>query len=189
MTDRILAFSTGRPPSISEDLIEIPLPTDEDFIPNPAGRAEIPGPVPFQYWVRLMVLCGRIAGILNGRRGRVRTLVATAADGGEGLSGLQSQLVTFYDDLPPGMRWDPKNFRVQEERGHGGTYLSLHLWANAVMALVYHPELLTSPSGMDTPLSQNMDRSIELSSDSSKIISECLVYADLFSSQSYVSHS
>ncbi|KAF8905916.1 hypothetical protein CPB85DRAFT_1376742 [Mucidula mucida] len=171
VTDRILAFSTGRPPSISEDLIEIPLPTDEDFIPNPAGRAEIPGPVPFQYWVRLMVLCGRIAGILNGRRG----------------AGLQSQLVTFYDDLPPGMRWDPKNFRVQEERGHGGTYLSLHLWANAVMALVYHPELLMSPSGMDTPLSQSMDRSIELSSDSSKIISECLVYADLFSSQSYLS--
>ncbi|KAF9039626.1 hypothetical protein BDZ89DRAFT_1010178 [Hymenopellis radicata] len=186
VTDRILAFSTGRPPSISEDMIEIPLPTDDDFFPDPAGRAEMPGAVPFQYWVRLMVLCGRIAGVLNGRRGRVRTLVATAADGGGGLGGLQSQLVAFYADLPPGMKWGVENFRVQEGRGHGGTYLTLHLWANAVMALIYHPELLTSPSGIETPLSQNMEVSIKLSLSSSRTISECLVYADLFSSQSYL---
>lgn len=146
----------------------------------------MPAEVPFQYWVRLMVLCGRIAGVLNGRRGRIRTLVASAVDGGGGLGGLQSQLVAFYADLPPAMKWGVDNFRVQEGRGHGGTYLTLHLWANAVMALVYHPELLSSPSGMETPLSQNMDRSIKLSLSSSRTISECLVFADLFSSQSYV---
>lgn len=167
-------------------MIEIPLPTNDDFIPHPAGRLDPPGEVPFPYWVRLMVLCGRIAGLLNGRRGRVRTLVASASDIGSGLSGLQSQLVSFYADLPSGMGWSVDNFRVQESRGCGGTYLALHLWANAVMALVYHPELLSNPSGTETPMSQNMDRSIKLSLSSSRTISECMVFADLFSQQSYV---
>ncbi|KAK0218768.1 hypothetical protein IW262DRAFT_1054734 [Armillaria fumosa] len=55
------------------------------------------------------------------------------------------------------------------------------------MTLMYHPELLTSPSGMEAPLSQNMDRSIKLSMSSARTISECLVFADLFASQSYSS--
>ncbi|KAG7442224.1 uncharacterized protein BT62DRAFT_974006 [Guyanagaster necrorhizus] len=192
ITDRILAFSTGRPPSISEEIIEIPLPTDEDFFPDPASRTGDPPekmqPSPFQHWVRLMVLCGRIANVLNGRRGRLRTLVGPSEPSVDLLSGLQGQLVQFYADLPEEMKWSVENFRRQEARNHGGTFLALHLWANAVMTLVYHPELLTSPSGMETPLSQNMDRSIKLSMSSARTISECLVFADLFASQSYLSN-
>ncbi|KAK0447392.1 fungal-specific transcription factor domain-containing protein [Desarmillaria tabescens] len=191
ITDRILAFSTGRPPSISEEIIEIPLPTDEDFFPDPASCMGDPHeeiqPIPFQHWVRLMVLCGRIANVLNGRRGRLRTLVGPSEPSVDLLSGLQGQLVQFYADLPGEMKWSVENFRKQEARNHGGPYLTLHLWANAVMTLVYHPELLTSPSGMETPLSQNMDRSIKLSMSSARTISECLVFADLFASQSYLS--
>ncbi|KAL0572139.1 hypothetical protein V5O48_009817 [Marasmius crinis-equi] len=193
ITDRILAFSTGRPPSISEEIIEIPLPTDEDFFPDPARTndptaiAEEVEPVPFQHLVRLLVLCGRIANVLNGRRGRTRTLVGPgAANGSEVLSGLQEQLVQFYAELPEEMKWSVEAFKRQEARGHGGTYLTLHLWANAVMALVYHPGLLSSPSGTETPLSQTMDRSIKLALASSRTISECLVFADLFASQSYL---
>ncbi|KAK7036707.1 hypothetical protein VNI00_011372 [Paramarasmius palmivorus] len=193
ITDRILAFSTGRPPSISEEIIEIPLPTDEDFFPDPArtndptALGEDVQPVPFQHLVRLLVLCGRIASVLNGRRGRVRTLIGPGAGTGtEVLSGLQAQLVQFYAELPEEMKWSVEAFKRQEARGHGGTYLTLHLWANAVMALVYHPELLSSPSGTETPLTQTMDRSIKLALASSRTISECLVFADLFASQSYL---
>ncbi|KIY72773.1 hypothetical protein CYLTODRAFT_366911 [Cylindrobasidium torrendii FP15055 ss-10] len=188
ITDRILSFVTGRPPSIPEEMIEIPLPSNEDWIPHPTGQAYQPGEVPFAYWARLMVLCGRIASLLNGRRGRVRTLVTAAFDTGAGLSSLQKQLVTFYAELPSSMKWSIENFRTQEAKGSGGTYLALHLWANAVLALVYHPELLASPSGAQTPLSQNMDRSPKLSLSSSRTISECLVLADLFSQQSYLSN-
>ncbi|KAJ7675429.1 fungal-specific transcription factor domain-containing protein [Mycena rosella] len=193
MTDRILAFSNGRPPSISEEIIEIPLPCDEDFVPDPArtndpaAANEQPQPTPFVHLVRLMVLCGRIASVLNGRRGRLRTLVGPTTSSPEVLRGLQTQLVQFYADLPEPMKWSVEAFKHQEARGYGGSFLTLHLWANGIMALVYHTELLTSPSGTETPLSQNMDRSIKLSIASSRTISECLVFGDLFASHSYLS--
>lgn len=151
-----------------------------------------------------MVLIGRISSALNGQRGRSRTLVGTAEMGPEVLGGLQTQLVQFYASLPESMKWSVENFKHQEARGHGvsgmskrrrvsshfrsqGSFLTLHLWTNAVMALVYHPELTTSPSGTQTPLVQSMHRSMKLSLSSSRNISECLVFADLFSSKAYVS--
>ncbi|KAJ7736742.1 fungal-specific transcription factor domain-containing protein [Mycena maculata] len=193
ITDRILAFSNGRPPSISEEIIEIPLPCDEDFVPDPArsndpaAANEQPQPTPFVYLVRLMVLCGRIANVLNGRRGRLRTLVGPSVTSPDVLRGLQTQLVQFYAELPDSMKWSVEAFKHQEARGYGGSFLTLHLWANGIMALVYHTELLTSPSGTETPLSRNMDRSIKLSIASSRTISECLVFGDLFASHSYLS--
>ncbi|THU79795.1 hypothetical protein K435DRAFT_810413 [Dendrothele bispora CBS 962.96] len=191
ITDRIIAFSTGRPVSISEEIIEIPLPSDQDLTPDPA---EMPPTV------RLMVLCGRIANVLNGRRGRTRTLVgpyqgfsagvaADASGNGAGvdvLAELQTQLVQYYADLPEEMKWTVDAFRCQEARGHGGVFLTLHLWANAVLALVYHPDLLTNPNGTETPMTSRMDRSLKLSLASSRLINECLVFADLFASQSYL---
>ncbi|KAJ6618004.1 fungal-specific transcription factor domain-containing protein [Mycena sp. CBHHK59/15] len=193
VTDRILAFSTGRPPSLSEEIIEIPLPSDEDFIPDPArtndpaAAQEPPQPTPFVHLVRLMVLCGRIASVLNGRRGRLRTLVGSTNMNPDVLRGLQSQLVQLYADLPDPLQWSVEAFKHQEARGYGSSFLTLHLWANGIMALVYHTELLVSPSGTETPLSRNMDRSIKLSIASSRTISECLVFGDLFASQSYLS--
>lgn len=68
-------------------------------------------------------------------------------------------------------------------------FLALHLWANAVLALVYHPELLKSPSGVETPLSQSMSRSIKLALVSSRQISECMVFADLVAESAYVSRA
>ncbi|KAL1743827.1 fungal-specific transcription factor domain-containing protein [Schizophyllum fasciatum] len=191
ITDRIVSFSTGRPVSISEEIIEIPLPTDEDMHPDsarttdPAAHQEPVQPTPFPYLVRLMVLCGRIANALNGRRGRSRTLVGPTTNPGL-LGDLQGQLVQFYEELPAGMKWSVEAFQHQEARGHGGVFLTLHLWANAVLALVYHPELLSNTSGVETPMSSNMDKSVKLALGCSRTISECLVFADLFASQSYL---
>lgn len=67
-----------------------------------------------------------------------------------------------------------------------GTFIMLHTWANAVMALTYHPELTSSHSGVETPLTQNIDRSIRLSLSCSRAVSECMIYADLFQTTSYV---
>lgn len=123
--DRILAFSTGRPVSISEDIIEIPLPSDEDLTPDPArtnepaAHQEPVQPNTFAHLVRLMVLCGRIGNVLNGRRGRARTLVAGHQDEAGVLQNLQTQLVQFYAELPSGMKWSVDAFRHQESRGHG----------------------------------------------------------------------
>ncbi len=66
-----------------------------------------------------MVLCGRIANVLNGRRGRLRTLVGPSEPSFDLLSGLQGQLVQFYADLPEEMKWSVENFRKQEARNHG----------------------------------------------------------------------
>lgn len=203
--EMLIGTRTGRPASIPEDIIEIPLPTDEDFFPDPSRNmldapAEAVEPVPFVHLVKLMIICGRISNVLNGRRGRARTLVATNEPLPELLAELQTRLVQFYSNLPDAMRWSVDNFKHQHARGHGvrslfptvrltlqGTFLSLHLWANAVLALVYHPELLKSPSGTETPLNRSMNRSVKLSLASSRQICECMVFADLVASSSYVS--
>ncbi|WRT70729.1 uncharacterized protein IL334_007727 [Kwoniella shivajii] len=192
ITDRIIAFATGRPASIPEDIIEIPLPTDEDFFPDPARnlpdspQEEIES-IPFVQLVKLMIICGRISNVLNGRRGRIRTLVNTTEPLPELLADLQLRLVQFYSTLPESLRWSAENFKHQHNRGHGGAFLAIHLWANAVLALVYHPDLLKSPSGIETPLNKSMDRNIRLSLASSRQICECMVFADLVDSTSYTS--
>ncbi|OCF33674.1 pathway-specific nitrogen regulator [Kwoniella heveanensis BCC8398] len=192
ITDRVVAFATGRPASIPEDIVEIPLPSDEDFFPDPARNLpEYPHeeiePVPFVQLVKLMIIVGRISNVLNGRRGRARTLVSTSEPLPELLAELQVRLVQFYSTLPEPLRWSADNFKHQHDRGHGGTYLALHLWANAVLALIYHPELLKSPSGIETPLNKSMNRNVQLSLASSRQICECMVFADLVDATSYTS--
>lgn len=73
-----------------------------------------------------------------------------------------------------------------EQRGHGGLFLTLHLWANAVLTLTYHPELMTHTSGAETPVRASFMRSNKLSLASARLTTECLVYADLCSSNAYV---
>nr|XP_019007903.1 pathway-specific nitrogen regulator [Kwoniella pini CBS 10737]OCF46684.1 pathway-specific nitrogen regulator [Kwoniella pini CBS 10737] len=192
ITDRIVAFATGRPASIPEDIIEIPLPIDEDFFPDPSrnlpeSKEEEIEPIPFVQLVKLMIICGRISNVLNGRRGRSRTLVNSTEPLPELLADLQLRLVQFYSNLPESLKWSAENFKHQHLRGHSGTFLTLHLWANAVLALIYHPDLLKSPSGIETPLNKSMDRNVKLSLASSRQICECMVFADLVDSTSYTS--
>ena len=66
-----------------------------------------------------MVLCGRIANVLNGRRGRACTLVAPSEPNYELLNTLQTQLVQYYSGLPDPMKWSVEAFKHQEGRGHG----------------------------------------------------------------------
>ncbi|KAG6853266.1 hypothetical protein C0991_005591 [Blastosporella zonata] len=192
VTDRMLAFSTGQLPTIPEEIIEIPLPTDEDFVPDPARPGpgdpeELPQPTPFVHMVRLMVLCGRISTVLAGCRGEPRTLLPR--NGEESLAklkGLQEELVQFYAELLDAMKWSVDAFKHQEARGHGDSFLTLHLWANSVLAVSFHPELQERPDGNFSPITQKVERSAKLSLSSSRIIAECLVFADLFASHSYL---
>lgn len=66
-------------------------------------------------------------------------------------------------------------------------FLALHLWAHAVLALTYHPTLLQSPSGNETPLNQSITRDMQLALVSSRQINECMVFADLVNRSAYVS--
>lgn len=93
---------------------------DADYFPDPArdlseaAAAEPVEPVPFAMLTRLMVQVGRISNVLNGRRGRKRTLV-NANDPPPGLlAELQNQLVELYTNMPASMRWSVDNFKHQE---------------------------------------------------------------------------
>ncbi|KAG5351648.1 hypothetical protein C0989_005420 [Termitomyces sp. Mn162] len=188
--DRILAFKTGRPPTIPEEIIEIPLPTDEDFVAGSARAdiedEELPQPTPFVYMVRLMVLCGRITTVLAGCRGEMRTLLPhVGKDYPAKLKELQAELVQFYAQLSDVMKWSVDAFKNQEARGHGDSFLTLHLWANTVLAVSFHPELQERSEGNLSPITQNVERSMKASLRSSRIIAECLVFADLLASHSY----
>ncbi|KAG6815881.1 hypothetical protein H0H87_010523 [Tephrocybe sp. NHM501043] len=192
VTDRMLAFSTGRLPTIPEEIIEIPLPNDEDFVPDsaragPGDPDELPQPTPFVHMVRLMVLCGQITTVLAGCRGEPRTfLPRNGEDSLAKLRGLQEELVQFYAGLPDAMKWSVDAFKHQEARGHGDSFLTLHLWANSILAVSFHPELQERPEGNFSPVTQNIERSTKLSLSSSRVIAECLVFADLFASHSYL---
>jgi hypothetical protein len=70
-----------------------------------------------------------------------------------------------------------------------GPALTPNSIANAVLALLYHPALLTPPNGADTPMSQGMQRSIKLSLTCARTICECMVLADWGSPISFVRHS
>ncbi|KAF5335620.1 hypothetical protein D9758_014788 [Tetrapyrgos nigripes] len=220
ITDRIVAFSTGRPVSISEEIIEIPLHTTDFFFfspfsrlipdtPSATKRLRLPREIDGLMWkiwenqdlgwsIPRVRRCPRWEWAW-GSRGREVNGTGTTGDGAAATGGtaamsrgidilaeLQAQLVQYYAELPEAMRWTVDAFRCQEARGHGGVFLTLHLWANAVLALVYHPKLLINPSGTETPMTSGMDRSLKLSLASSRLISECLVFADLFASQSYL---
>ncbi|ORX41220.1 fungal-specific transcription factor domain-domain-containing protein [Kockovaella imperatae] len=198
MTDRIISFVTGRAASIADDVVEIPLPEDDYMFPDPARNtseyletnpsAILSEPAPYVQFVKLMVICGRISDLLNGRRGRSRTLVNKVENLVERLGQLQVELVHFISALPPTLQWLADNFRHHASKSHGGIYLALHLWANAVVAFVYHPELLQSPHGAETPLTQNMARNRSLSLASSRQICECMVFADLVEHATYTSN-
>ena len=213
ITDRVIAFVTGRPVSIPDEIVETPLPEDSYLYPDPArntseylqgdSMANVVEPAPFVQLVKLMVICGRISDLLNGRRGRPRTLVNKVENLTERLAQLQVELVSFISALPPTLQWSAENFRHHADRGRGvsssmihcgsiadhtsqGIYLTLHLWANAVVAFVYHPELLKSPSGQETPLSRDMARNMSLAVASSRQICECMIFADLVKHATYV---
>ncbi|KIY64083.1 hypothetical protein CYLTODRAFT_425553 [Cylindrobasidium torrendii FP15055 ss-10] len=182
LTDRILAFGTGRPVSIHEEFVEIPLPTAQDILEP--GEYPPTTPSPFPSVVKLFSVAGRISNILNESRGALRTLVQPAAYNPEILELLQARLVQFLSSLPQDLVWSVDNFRAQSAIHQGGMFLFLHLWANAVIALIHHPNLGHSQGG-ETPISSSLHRSIKLSLASSRQIADCLVFADLFDAASY----
>ncbi|GHJ88959.1 hypothetical protein NliqN6_5361 [Naganishia liquefaciens] len=187
--DRLLSLSTGRLCTIRDDMVELPLPTDKDMIPAPlpAGLAPISKPEPFVALVKLMVIAGRISDLLNGNRGAAKILGAPMErDLPKRMQTLQTELVQFYNDLPENLIWSTTNFKFWVSEHKGGVFLALHCTANAILALLYHPALLTSPNGADTPMSQGMQRSIKLSLTCSRAIAEFIVFADLGSPISFI---
>ncbi|KAF8891156.1 fungal-specific transcription factor domain-containing protein [Mucidula mucida] len=157
--DRVLAFGTGRSVTIAEDLIELPLPTDSDLADSSSASPNLLAP--FVQVIRLFALAGRIADIMNGSRGCPRTLVTKpVVHSPETLQSLENQLVAFLEQLPAELHWSVENFRVQSTVHQGGIFLFLHLWANAVLALIHHPNLGRNNSGTDTPLSASVNRII-----------------------------
>ncbi|KAG7451756.1 uncharacterized protein BT62DRAFT_990214 [Guyanagaster necrorhizus] len=182
--DRVLSFGTGRSVTINENIIEIPLPTESDFIPHSSSAPPVLSP--FVRIIRLFALAGRIADVMNGSRGCPRTSVSNpVVHSLESLQELQDQLVEFLGTLPPGLSWSVDNFRAQSAQHQGGSFLFLHLWANAVLALIHHPNLGHSPSGQETPISSGVKRSTKISLASSRQIAECLVFADVLDAPSY----
>lgn len=138
ITDRVLSFAYGRPSSISEEIIEIPLPSyvafasrrsimllmrllsDADLFPDPArtlskeATEEPVEAVPFTMLTKLMVQVGRISNVLNGRRGRKRTLVNANEPPPRLLAELQNQLVELYTNMPSSLRWSVDAFKHHE---------------------------------------------------------------------------
>ena len=124
VVDRLVAFATGRLTAIPEEIVEIALPDDMDFYPDPSDDMKESTlqvePVPFAFLVRLMVICGRLANTLNGRRGRPTTLLnqsemPLAAQ----LKQLQGELSIFLLELPANLGWSIENLRTHHTRNHG----------------------------------------------------------------------
>lgn len=126
VTDRIIAIGTGRRTTIPEHVIQIPLPEDEDMYPDPAKDtvendldALIVQPAPFVYFVRLMIICGRISDALNRR-----SVTLTVADNAivtphSRLHEHQMALLQFVANLPLTLQWSSEALAYHIQRGHG----------------------------------------------------------------------
>uniref|UniRef100_A0A0W0FF04 Zn(2)-C6 fungal-type domain-containing protein n=1 Tax=Moniliophthora roreri TaxID=221103 RepID=A0A0W0FF04_MONRR len=186
--DRILAFGTGRRVTISAESVEIPLPTEDDMIPTSPALSLDQTMVlsPFVSIVKLFALAGQIANCMNNNYNAPKPLVSEDKGNSEDLHSLHNQLVVLIAGLPEQLTWSVENFRAQAARKQGGTYLFLHLWCNAILALIHHPNLgRDHPSGFATPHTAGLKRSIKLSLASSRQVADCLVFADLFDARSY----
>ncbi|EEB92363.1 hypothetical protein MPER_09141, partial [Moniliophthora perniciosa FA553] len=123
---------------------------------------------------------------MNNNYNAPKPLVSEDKGSSENLHSLHNQLVELIAGLPEQLTWSVENFRAQAAKKQGGTYLFLHLWCNAVLALIHHPNLgRDHPSGFTTPHTAGLKRSIKLSLASSRQIADCLVFADLFDARSY----
>ncbi|KAL0071054.1 hypothetical protein AAF712_001612 [Marasmius tenuissimus] len=181
--DRILAFGTGRAVTIPCDSVEVSALDEMDL----AGRTPSSNPAtpqvlsPYVQIVKLFVLAGHIANCMNNNN--PTTLMRSERPvGGETLESLHHRLVEFVAQLPPSLTWSVDNFRAQAAHHRGGSFLFLHLWANAILALLHHPELGRDHTRTPPP---ELRRSIKLALSSSRQIVDCLVFADLFDDRSY----
>ena len=68
-----------------------------------------------------------------------------------------------------------------------GVYLAVHLWANAVLAMVFNPRLMKQRTGTETPAGAAFIRDLSLSSNAAKQVCEQVTSAKLISAAAYVS--
>ncbi|TIC36372.1 hypothetical protein E3Q08_04330 [Wallemia mellicola] len=181
--DRVLAFGTGRPSSMSED-VEISLPEPPHQPPLPAFIPFAPPnhiPWCFPAAVRIIILVGRISDSLNRRDALRRRNSNDTQDvevqNNERRQLLENQLKEFYADLPQELNWSVENLKMHAANGQGGLYLFIHVWYNAVLAFVHQHQTPGTVVTKDT---------FKISLSSAQMISEYLVFADLFTNQSYL---
>ncbi|TIB34834.1 hypothetical protein E3P86_02773 [Wallemia ichthyophaga] len=181
--DRVLSFGTGRPSSMSEN-VEITLPESSHQPPLPAFVPFAPPnqiPWCFPVAVKMIILVGRISDTLNCRdvlrRRRSNDTQDVEAQNNDRRHFLEAQLREFYTNLPSDIKWSVENLKLHAANGQGGLYLFIHLWYNAVLAFVDQHQ---------TPGSNVTEASLKSSLNSAQMISECLVFADLFTNQSYL---
>lgn len=86
--------------------------------------------MPFTMLTRLMVQVGRISNVLNGRRGRKRTLVNANEPPPRLLADLQTQLVELYTNMPPSLRWSVDAFKHHDSVGHKTVSFSISCTAD-----------------------------------------------------------
>ncbi|KAF9258267.1 hypothetical protein L218DRAFT_934964 [Marasmius fiardii PR-910] len=192
ISDRILAFGTGRPVTIPSESIEISPLNEIDLagVASPPsnlnpGSPELPSP--YIYVVKLFDLAGHIANCMNRSTSPMKISVGTDC-----LQSLHDQFLSFIDELPECLAWSVDNFRAQAAWNRGASFLFLHLWANAILALIHRPDLGRQEGPSDTGFenstttsSPGIKRSTDLSLVLSRQIVDCMIIADLFDERSF----
>ncbi len=80
------------------------------------------------------------------------------------LSELQSQMVNFYQSLPPSLVFNIRNFRRFSNHDQAATFLLMHLMFHSVIILLQRPALLRgSTPNLALPLGSNIDLSRSVS--------------------------
>lgn len=80
------------------------------------------------------------------------------------LSELQSQMVNFYQSLPPSLVFNIRNFRRFSNHDQAATFLLMHLIFHSVIILLQRPGLLRgSTPNLALTLAGNVDLSRSVS--------------------------
>ena len=167
--DRVISSSTGRPVSLRDKDIQVPLPPLDGTNPSTAR------PLPFPPLIRIIHLYGRITDVLfdDGT-------FSPSTD----LTRLETELTDLYHGLPVALHFNAVSFQEHSETHQGPSFVLLHLWFHALVVLLHQPDLLqNSKSHVDQLFSNSRD----LSMSSAKSIADILAFAEVMDARSFTS--
>ncbi|KAF8335379.1 fungal-specific transcription factor domain-containing protein [Cantharellus anzutake] len=155
LIDRINSWGTGRPIAIPDNQFDTALPSCDPSVGEHFTRAP-PASFVFGNLCCLVQLRGKMGDILNNLVKRKASEHPVDVE----LSELQSQMVNFYQSLPPSLVFTIQNFRRFSNDNQAATFLLMHLMFHSVIILLQRPALLRSFSpNVTLPIASNVDLS------------------------------
>ncbi|KAJ6086379.1 hypothetical protein N7486_010660 [Penicillium sp. IBT 16267x] len=145
--DRIVSLSTGRKTTIpDQDLAALAWLDggNHKLLPSPPPSIEIHDP--FRHLCQLMIIAGRLSNFINSGEQQDRFTHDPTA-----MADYLNLLTAFHTQLPMELYFDVRNFQEARKRKQSQTFLTIHVWHQALLIIVHCPPWNRNYSHDDAP--------------------------------------